>query len=242
MLLNIGYLWKVTILSLNGLPVTLGLSGVIFVLSIPIGFFLALVNIYNIPYLKKISQLYISFARGTPIILQILLVYSLIPSLLNHIFISFGWAIDIFSINPVFFAFLVFSFNTCALMTELIRSALLTVDKGQLEAALSSGLSLSQAYWRIILPQAFVAAIPNMGNAAVNLIKSSSLAFLMSVKDVTAIAKIEAAASYNYIESYLGVFMVYLVICGIIQIIFSLLEKRIGNYKTQAKLKAGRIF
>lgn len=242
MLINLAYLWRVSLLALKGLPVTLGLSALSLAFSVPVGFFLAMADIYNIAYVKKLSRLYISFARGTPIILQILLVYSLIPSLLNHIFTSIGSGLDIFAISPFFYAFIVFNFNTTALMAELIRSALLTVDRGQLEAALSSGLNLKQAYRRIVLPQALVAAIPNMGNASVNLIKSTSLAFLMSVRDVTAIAKIEAAASYNYIEAYLGVFAIYLLVCGLAQAAFSLAEKRLGSYKNQSIAKAGRVF
>ena len=118
-----------------------------------------------------------------------------------------------------------------AYVSEVFRSALETVDKRQLEAALSIGLLPIQAYRRIVIPQALVAATPNLCNSTVNLLKSTSLAFLMSVQDITAIAKTEAAFGYNYLESYLVIFIVYIVLCSLVQVFFQLLEQRLSRYK-----------
>jgi L-cystine transport system permease protein len=108
---------------------------------------------------------------------------------------------------------------------------LLTINKGQLEAGYTSGLTGFQTYKRIILPQAFVAALPNLCNATVGLIKNTSLAFMMTVKDITAVAKIEASYGYNYIESYLDIFVIYIIICSIVQYLFKLWERRVSVYK-----------
>lgn len=230
--LNLEFMLKTFFLALEGIPVTLGLTLITMALGLPLAFFLALIRIYRIQVLKPLTDIYVSFARGTPMVLQILIVYSLLPSLINSLVKQLGWQLDVFALNPIWFAIVVFTFNTTAILTEIFRSALLSVDKGQLEAALSSGLGLCAAYRRIILPQAMLVALPNISNAVMYLIKGTSLAFLMTVKDVTAIAKIEASYAYNYIEAYLDIFIIYLVVCGITQSLLSLLEKKMGIYRS----------
>jgi len=199
MSLNLSFMLNTFLLCLKALPVTFSITIVALLAAAPFGFFMALCDIYRIHGLKQICALYISFFRGTPIVLQILIVYSLVPSLLNSLIVSMGWNINIFDINPIYYAFIVFALNNTALLAEIFRSALLAVDKTQYEAALSAGLSPVQSYWRILIPQALVSALPNLGNLTINLIKNTSLAFLMTVKDVTATAKISASYGYNYV-------------------------------------------
>ena len=115
---------------------------------------------------------------------------------------------------------------TTGSLSEIIRSSLLTVNKGQLEAALAIGLTKKQAYLRIIFPQAIKQALPNLCNLVINLVKGTSLVFVMTVKDITAIAKVEAAYGYHYFESYFVIFVIYIVICGLIQYAFKVLERR----------------
>jgi len=232
--LDLAYLYRTLLLALGGLPVTLGIVAATLALSLPLGFLLALLGIYRVRVLARLASLYVSFARGTPVVLQILVVYSLLPSWANAIAVKAGWGVDVFSLNPAWYAVIVFSFNTTAVLAELIRSALLTVDRGQLEAALACGLSTRQAYRRIVVPQALLVALPNLCNATINLIKGTSLAFLMAVRDVTAIAKIEAARAYDYVESYLAVFVIYLLVCGATQAIFTTVERRLGIYRAPA--------
>lgn len=176
---------------------------------------------------STIGAVYVSFMRGTPILLQILIVYSIFPSLLNSIFKSLHSSINIFDINPIIYAFIVFGLNTTATLSEVFRSALLSVDKGQYEAALCAGLSPLQAYRRIILPQALVSAVPNLCNLCVTLIKNSSLAFLMTVKDITAVAKIQASYGFNFIEAYLDIFIIYIIVCSVVQGLFKIAEKKL---------------
>ncbi len=232
--LDLTYLARTLLLSLKGLPVTLGICAATLTVSLPLGFLLALVGIYRVRVLRQLASVYISFARGTPVVLQILVVYSVLPSLANSLAVRAGWDIDVFALNPLWYAVSVFCFNTTAVLAEIIRSAILTVDRGQYEAALSCGMSGLQAYRRIIVPQALLVALPNLANATINLIKGTSLAFLMAVRDVTAIAKIEAARGYDYIESYLAIFVIYLFVCGATQALFTLIERRLGIYRAPA--------
>ncbi len=226
---------KLTFLeTLAGIPVTLKITFVTLLLSMPIAFLMAVKKIKNANAGTGIDIIsaYVSFIRGTPIVLQILFFYSLFPTALNYLIKNVIHAnYNIFDWNPIYYAYIVFSINTVAVLSEVFRSALLTVNSGQLEAALSIGESKLQAYTRIIIPQAMVAALPNLSNATINLLKNTSLAYMMTVKDITALAKIEAAAGYNYIEAYLVILIIYIVMCTVVQKLFRLLEENISIYK-----------
>lgn len=233
--LNTEYMIKTFFLALSGIPTTLSITVVSLLVATPIAFFMAIHRIYNVKGLKQLVTVYVSFIRGTPIVLQILIIYSLLPSLLNLLVKGLGWKANVFDINPIWYAFIVFTLNTCAGLSEVFRSALQTVNKGQLEAAYATGLTTVQAYTRIVIPQALVVALPNICNLTINLIKGTSLAFLMTVKDITAIAKIQASYGYNYIESYLDIFIIYIIVCALAQFLFTLAEKYFGSYKMPRK-------
>lgn len=218
-------------LVLQGIPVTIALTAVSLVAAAPFAFLLALARIYKLRFFDKVAAVYISFVRGTPMILQILVVYTLVPSFLNYLAKSATIPVNVFAINPIIYAYIVFTLNTIALLAEIFRSALLSVDNGQIEAGLAIGLTSRQVYSKIVMPQALVSAVPNMCNITVNLLKNTSLAFLMTVKDVTAEGRIAASYGYNYIEAYIDVFIVYIILCTIVQVSFELAEKYIGSYR-----------
>ncbi|MCQ2612821.1 MAG: amino acid ABC transporter permease [Treponemataceae bacterium] len=229
-----GFFFRTFLLLWKAVPVTLEITGVSLAVGVILGFFIALARIHKIRVVSQISAFFVSFIRGTPIVLQILVIYSIIPSLLNAYFVSVGSSVNVFEINPIIYAFIVFSLNNAAGLSEVFRSALLTVNKGQLEAGYTSGLTYWQTYRRIIIPQALTVAIPNLCTATVNLIKNTSLAFMMTVKDITAVAKIEASYGYNYIEAYLDIFVIYIIICTVVQELFKMWEKRAVQYKAAA--------
>ena len=219
----------------GGIGTTLGLTALSLLIAAPIAFYMAVLRIKGNLIGSGITQAYISFVRGTPIILQILLLYSLLPSFLNVVVKALGSDFNVFdSVDPFWYAVVVFSLNTIALLAEVFRSALLSISKGQLEAGVSIGLSEFQTYCKVIIPQAMVVALPAVCNITVNLIKGTSLAFLMTVKDVLAIGKIAASYGYNYIESYLDVFIVYLIVCTVIQLAYKFAEQHVGAFRAGA--------
>lgn len=226
--MDLDYIIKTFLVTVKGIPVTLLIMVVALLLSFLPALFLALGQIYKIKGVRGFSLVYLAFIRATPPILLILFFYSLFPSLLNQLLKSLGSKLDVFSFNPIYYAFIIFSLMTIGSLSEIIRSAILTVDKGQLEAAQAIGLTNTQAYLRIVFPQALRAALPNLANLVINLVKGTSLVFVMTVKDITALAKIEASHSYQYSESYLVIFVIYIIICGLIQWLFKLLEKRLA--------------
>ncbi len=220
--MDIQYIISTFVKTLAGVPATLGIMLVSIILSFFPALFLALGRHYKVKGVTSFSIIYLAFIRSTPQILLILFFYSLFPSLLNNLFKGTG--INVFNIPPIAYAFVIFSLMTIGSLSEIIRSAILTVDKGQLEAAQAIGLTNSQAYIRIIFPQALRSALPNLCNLVINLVKGTSLVFVMTVKDITAIAKVEAAYGYQYFESYLVIFLMYILICGLIQFLFNKLE------------------
>ena len=207
---------------IKAIPVTIFITAATLILSLVPAFLMAEKRVRGGGKGKaeKLIMLYISFIRGTPLVLQVLLVYALMPSILNSIVKALGLPIDVFhDINPLWYAVTVFTINTTALLSEIFRSAMLAVPEGQMEAGLT------------IVPQALTSALPNLCNLTVNLIKGTSLAFFMGIKDIMAAAKIQAAFGYNYIEAYLEVFILYIAICTIVQVVYKIFEKRAGLYR-----------
>ena len=225
--MDFNFISKAFLATLGGVPVTLMIMVVSILLSFFPALFLALGQIYKVKGVRSFSVIYLAFIRATPPILLILFFYSLFPSLLNSFFKSIGSHFNVFEINPIYYAFIIFSLMTTGSLAEILRSAILTVDKGQLEAAQAIGLTNPQAYIRIVFPQALRSALPNLCNLVINLVKGTSLVFVMTIKDITAIAKVEASYGYQYFESYLVIFILYIVICGVIQWGFNRLEKRL---------------
>ena len=240
--MDLDYISKTFLETLKGVPTTLIIMIVAMVLSFGPALFLALGQIYKVKGVRTFSLVYLAFIRATPPILLILFFYSLFPSLLNQFFKSIGSDVDIFKLNPIYYAFIIYSLMTTGSLSEILRSAILTVDKGQLEAAQAIGLSTSQAYVRIVFPQALRSALPNLANLVINIVKGTSLVFVMTIKDITAIARVEASYGYQYFESYFVIFLQYILICGLIQWGFSILEKRyIRREKRQVVPSAGLV-
>lgn len=224
--MDLDYIAKTFLETLKGVPTTLIIMIVAMVLSFLPALFLALGQIYKVKGVRTFSLVYLAFIRATPPILLILFFYSLFPSLLNQFLKSIGSDVDIFKLNPIYYAFIIYSLMTTGSLSEILRSAILTVDKGQLEAAQAIGLTTSQAYVRIIFLQALRSALPNLANLVINIVKGTSLVFVMTIKDITAIARVEASYGYQYFESYFVIFLQYILICGLIQWGFSIIEKR----------------
>lgn len=227
MLIDFSYLVKTFWLCVKAIPVTLEITIVSLLLAVIPAILIALARIHHVKIVEQICRIFVSFIRGTPIVLQILIVYSIMPSLLNSFVKKAGWSINVFEINPIIYAFVVFGINSTATLSEVFRSAISSVDRGQLEAALSVGDTRFQAFRKVVFPQAVVSALPNLCNTTIILIKNTSLAFMMTVREITAVAKIEATFGYNYVESYIDIFVIYIGVCLAVEFIFRKIEKRV---------------
>lgn len=229
-----------------GIPTTLLITFVAVAGGLPLGFFIAVARINKVPVLNKFFTLYISFLRGTPVIVQIFLVYNSAPSVLNHIGGAFKISYNFNGLNPVYYAFLVFVLNASAGFAEMWKSALSSVGKGQLEAAQTVGLTNFQAFKGVIIPQALAAAAPSLCSTSLSLLKNTSLVFIMTVQDITAKAKIAAGQQYKYVEGYMDIVAAYIIVCSLLEILFKLWEKNLTEYrnksfssKSSLKIKGG---
>lgn len=227
MQLDFSYLVKTFVLCVKAIPVTLEITIVSLLLAVIPALLISLCRIHHVKVLDQLGRVFVSFIRGTPIVLQILIVYSIMPSLLNSLVKSAGWSLNVFEVNPIVYAFVVFGINSAATLSEVFRSSITAVPRGQMEAALCAGLTHFQAFRRVLLPQAAVSALPNLCSITVILIKNTSLAFMMTVREITAVAKIEAAYGYNYIESYIDIFIIYIAVCLLVELIFRKIERRV---------------
>ncbi|WP_078038287.1 amino acid ABC transporter permease [Oribacterium sp. C9] len=238
--LNTKFMKETFFIVMKAIPVTLEITLFTMIISLVFGFALSLKKIGH----KKnlFINFYVSFVRGTPIVLQILFFYSLLPTLLNYILnIVLKLNIKIFDINPIFYALAVFVMNTTAVLCEVFRASLLSIGHGQMEAALAVGLTPWQAMRRIIIPQSLTSALPNICNTTVNVLKSTSLAYMMTVQDIMAVAKKQAAFGYNYIEAYLVVLVWYIILCTVIQLAFRVTEIKVAQYKQGKRVKVLKI-
>lgn len=134
----------------KGIPISLAIALVAFFIGLIIGLFVALIKIYRVPVLYQISSLYVSFIRGTPLLVQIFLSYYGIPLVIRYINIRYSLNWDVSFIPAIYFIYVAFSLNSGAYLSETIRSAIQAVNKGQMEACYSVGMTTSQGLRRII--------------------------------------------------------------------------------------------
>ena len=189
------------------------------IIGLIIALILVAISTYKIKILSPLSKIYISFFRGTPLLVQLFLLYYGLPQI-----------IPVFkNINAYTATIIGLSMNSSAYMVETLRGAISSVDKGQMEAALSIGMTHWQGMKRIVLPQAARVAIPSLGNTFVDLLKSSSLAFTLGVAEILAQAQMSAAASYKFFENYLAVALIYWLIVIFFNYIQRILENKMSH-------------
>ena len=183
---------------LQNLPITLLLTVGGAVFGIMLAMVFAVVKINRVKVLYPIQAFFVSFLRGTPLLVQLMLTYFGIPLLLKAINQQYGTSFNINDIPASVFAIVAFAFNEAAYASETIRAAILSVDPGEIEAARSLGMTNKQVYMRVIIPNAAVVATPSLINSLIGLTKGTSLAFSAGVVEIFAKAQAIAGADYRY--------------------------------------------
>ena len=201
-MLNLEYMWGLLPVLLSYLPLTLQMAGIAMVLALMIACLLAVVRVLRLPILNGAALLFISFFRGTPLLVQLFLFYYGLPQLIDALI----------SINGVTAAVLGLTLHFSAYMAASIRAAIMGIDRSQTEAALSIGMTQSQLMRRIILPQATRVATPTLMNYFIDMIKATSLAFTLGVTEMMGATQKEASGSFLYLEAFLLVAIIYWVV------------------------------
>lgn len=196
---------------------TIPLALVSFVVGLALALVLALMRLSRRRWISSIARVYISIVRGTPLLVQLFVIFYGLPSL--------GVLID-----PWPSAVIAFSVNVGGYAAEVIRAAILSVPKGQWEAAYMIGMSHRRALTRIILPQAARVSVPPLSNTFISLVKDTSLASLILVTELFRQAQQVAAFSQEFMLLYLEAALVYWVICLVLSSVQGVLETRLDRY------------
>lgn len=209
------------------LPTTLFITVVSMIVGLFLGLIIAVIRINRTPILYQLAAFFVSFVRGTPLLIQLYLTYYGIPVILRYINYFYDTDYNVNNIPSLLFVLVTFSINEAAYNSENIRAALQSVNKGQTEAAQSLGMSSLQVLRRIIIPEAFIVALPTLGNNLIGLLKATSLAFVCSVVEMTAQGKILAGHSYRYFETYVSLALIYWLLTILIELLVKYIEKKI---------------
>lgn len=205
---------------LRGARVTISLTVLAVSAGLIISVFLALGKISKNLVINKICSGYIFFFRGTPLLMQIFFIYYALPMIAPILTIN----------NRFFAAFIAYSLNCAAYSAEIIRAAIQSIDKGQLEASKALGLSYAQAMRLVIIPQSIRRLIPPVGNEFILMLKDVSLVSMIALADITRVTRnIEGSTRSALV--YIPAMILYLIITAIFSYIFRKLENKYSVYE-----------
>ncbi|QAY60490.1 amino acid ABC transporter permease [Microbacterium protaetiae] len=225
-IVDVGALLRYTLALIPYIPVTLLLSIAATVLGVIIGLVMALIKMGRVPVLSQLNAVLVSYLRGTPALVQLLLNVNAAPILILLSNRWLGTDFDALALSPFLIATFTFALHEAGYGSETIRAALLSVDKREIEAAHALGMTGWQTLRRVIIPHAAVVAFPTLVSQFIGMLKASSLAFVVSVVEVTAYAKILGGRDYRYFEAYLATAIIYWALTVVIEQITARVEKR----------------
>ena len=200
-----------------GLTVTIPLTVIAFALAMVIAVVVALIQFADVKILKQICRFYIWIIRGTPLLVQLYVIFFGLPNL--------GIMID-----PFPCAVLVFAINEGAYCAETMRAALESVPNGQIEAGYCVGMSYLQIMWRIVLPQALRTAFPPLMNSLIGMVKDTSLAANITVVEMFMPTQRIVARTYEPLALYIEVALIYLIFCTVLTRLQRVIERRLNSY------------
>ena len=209
--------WKYLV---NGLKVTLTITFFALIIGVVLGFLVAIVrSTYDktgkLKILNLICKVYLTVIRGTPVVVQLLIIY----------FIIFG-SVDI---NKTLVVVMAFGFNSGAYVAEIFRSGIMSIDDGQFEAGRSLGFNYAQTMFYIIMPQAFKNVLPALGNEFIVLLKETSVSGYIALEDLTKGGDIIRSRTYDAFMPLIAVAVIYLVMVMIFTKLVNMLERRLRN-------------
>ncbi|MDH0163018.1 amino acid ABC transporter permease, partial [Pseudomonas aeruginosa] len=199
---------------LQGAMYTVLFAAVSMVLGLILGFSVAVVRVTKVPVVSQIAAVYVSAFRGTPLLVQIFVLYYGLPS----VGIEF---------TPVTAGILALTLNVAAYLSESMRGAILGIDKGQWEAGLSVGLTWGQTLWNIITPQALRLAVPSLSNSLISLIKDTSLISVITVTELMLATKEVIAETFQPLPLYLAAAGIYWLLSALFERVQKALENRL---------------
>ncbi len=202
-----------------GALVTIEISAVAVALGVMIGLFVGIAELSKYGWLRIPAKIYVDFIRGTPLLVQIFIIYFALPVIIGA------------RIEPFVAAVCACSINSGAYVAEIFRAGIQSIDKGQTEAGRSLGMSWSQTMINVIIPQAFRRIIPQLGNEFIAMLKDSSLVSVIGFEELTRKGQLIIASTYGSLEIWTTVAIIYLIMTLSISRFVSYLEKRYNGSK-----------
>lgn len=203
-----------------GLQFTVPLTLISFILGLVLALLTALARLSRFKPLALIARFYVWIIRGTPLLVQLFIIF-------------YGLPMAGITLNELTAAIIGFTLSVGAYNSEVIRAAILSIPKGQWEAAYSIGMTDNQALRRVILPQAARVSIPPLANSFISLVKDTSLAATITVAEMFQIAQRITAATYEPLWIYCEVAVIYLIFCTVLSALQNKLENRLARYVTR---------
>jgi len=217
--LNVDYMLGLVPVLLKYLPLTLEMAAAGMALALILACMFAVIRVLKIPVLNQFTIIFISFFRGTPLLVQLFLFYYGLPQLFSALT----------AINGITATIMGLTLHFSAYMAESIRAAIVGVDRSQTEAALSIGMTNSQLMRRIVLPQATRVALPTLMNYFIDMIKATSLAFTLGVTELMGATQKEAAGSFLYFEAFVVAAVMYWIVVELLSWLQRHLESRLNR-------------
>ena len=214
------YLLQIIPTIADGLKVTVSLFCIVWILSIPGGILLALVRLSKFTVLDKIVEAFVYLMRGTPLMLQILFVYYALPIITD----------GAVQMDDATAAVLTFVLNYAAYLCEIFRGGIQSISRGQYEGAKVLGFTYAKTMRKIILPQMFKRVLPPLANETLNLLKDTSLVYVLAMNDILRITKSIVQRDFD-ISAFLVAALFYLIFTFILTNIFNYLERRFAVYE-----------
>lgn len=202
---------------LPGLKMTIPLTVISFSVALVIAVTAAMIQVAKIPVLRQLVRFYIWVVRGTPLLVQLYVVFFGLPNL--------GVVLE-----PFPTAVLVFSINEGAYCAETMRAAIESIPKGQMEAGVCVGMSWMQTMWHVVLPQSFRTAFPTLSNSLISMLKDTSLAANITVMEMFMVTQRIASRYYEHLALYIEVAMIYLLFCTVLTKLQAVCEKKLAAY------------
>lgn len=218
---------EATPLLFEGLKITIGIALLSIAIGIVIGLISCLMGLSSNPVLKAISSVYVWLIRGTPMIVQAFFVFFAVPQVVKNI------TGNPFTFAPFTAGVITLSLNAGAYLSEIFRSGIQAVPKGQSEAARSLGLSKSKTMIKVVLPQAFKIIIPSLVNQFIITVKDTSILSVIGLAELVNRAKQYVGSTWRFFETYIYVGILYLVIISLLMLLSKYIEKRL-NYERKS--------
>lgn len=215
---------------LAGALVTIQLAAISVVLGLVFGSLIGIVRLSKVAPLRWLARAYIDFFRGTPLLVQIFMIYFGIPSLIKEL--GFDFTFDRFLAAVV-----ALSLNSAAYIAEIVRAGIMSIDLGQTEAAQSLGLDSRQTLWHIIFPQAFRRMLPPLGNEFITLLKDTTLVTVIGFEELLRRGQLIVAVNYRPFEIFTLVALLYLALTLLSSQVFSYLERRMNPVERSRTVK-----